>query len=126
MQVSTKDNFKEFASRNKYLASSVTSGKTSWQKLFELYDIYGEESDVWNEFKNIRKVKEETKLSDTVKSVVDNIKNIDVDKLEENIGSLQKALGFLEEIMVSKDKDKKESKTTSKKSLKDIERFFDD
>lgn len=124
MQVSTKDNFKEFAFRNKYLASSVTSGKTSWQKLFELYDIYGEESDVWNEFKNIRKVKEETKLSDTVKSVVDNIKNIDVDKLEENIGSLQKALGFLEEIMVSKDK--KESKITSKKSLKDIERFFDD
>lgn len=122
-----KDEFKIFASKNKYLANAVNSGKTTWQKLFEMFDIYGEESDIWNSFKNFKEVKEEKNLSSTVKSVIDNIKKIDVDKLEENIGSLQKALGFLEEIVVTKDSKKEDKpKKEKKKSINDIERFFDD
>lgn len=122
-----KDEFKIFASKNKYLANAVNSGKTTWQKLFEMFDIYGEESDIWNSFKIVKEVKEEKNLSSTVKSVIDNIKKIDVDKLEENIGSLQKALGFLEEIVVTKDSKKEDKpKKEKKKSINDIERFFDD
>lgn len=122
-----KDEFKIFASKNKYLANAVNSGKTTWQKLFEMFDIYGEESDIWNSFKIFKEVKEEKNLSSTVKSVIDNIKKIDVDKLEENIGSLQKALGFLEEIVVTKDSKKEDKpKKEKKKSINDIERFFDD
>ena len=122
-----KDEFKIFASKNKYLANAVNSGKTTWQKLFEMFDIYGEESDIWNSFKIVKQVKEEKNLSSTVKSVIDNIKKIDVDKLEENIGSLQKALGFLEEIVVTKDSKKEDKpKKEKKKSINDIERFFDD
>ncbi len=122
-----KDEFKIFASKNKYLANAVNSGKTTWQKLFEMFDIYGEESDIWNSFKIFKEVKEEKNLSSTVKNVIDNIKKIDVDKLEENIGSLQKALGFLEEIVVTKDSKKEDKpKKEKKKSINDIERFFDD
>ena len=122
-----KDEFKIFASKNKYLANAVNSGKTTWQKLFEMFDIYGEKSDIWNSFKIVKEVKEEKNLSSTVKSVIDNIKKIDVDKLEENIGSLQKALGFLEEIVVTKDSKKEDKpKKEKKKSINDIERFFDD
>lgn len=122
-----KDEFKIFAGKNKYLANAVNSGKTTWQKLFETFDIYGEESDVWNSFKIAKEVKEEKNLSSTVKSVIDNIKKIDVDKLEENIGSLQKALGFLEEIVVTKDSKKEDKpRKEKKKSINDIERFFDD
>lgn len=122
-----KDEFKIFASKNKYLANAVNNGKTTWQKLFEMFDIYGEKSDIWNSFKIVKEVKEEKNLSSTVKSVIDNIKKIDVDKLEENIGSLQKALGFLEEIVVTKDSKKEDKpKKEKKKSINDIERFFDD
>lgn len=122
-----KDEFKIFASKNKYLANAVNSGKTTWQKLFEMFDIYGEESDIWNSFKIFKEVKEEKNLSSTVKNVIDNIKKIDVDKLEENIGTLQKALGFLEEIVVTKDSKKEDKpKKEKKKSINDIERFFDD
>ena len=123
-----KDEFKEFASKNKYLASYVNSGKTTWQKLYETYDIYGPDDNIWNSFKTIKEpVKEEKNLSNAVKSVIDNIKKIDVDKLEENIDSLQKALGFLEEIVVTKDSKKEEKpKKEKKKSINEIERFFDD
>ena len=48
-----------------------------------------------------------------------------MDKLEENIGSLQKALGFLEEIVTLR-QDKKEEKKNNKRKNTEIERFFDD
>ena len=42
--MSTKENFKEFLKKNMYLSKSVNSGKTTYQKLFETYDIYGEDT----------------------------------------------------------------------------------
>ena len=38
-----------------YLSKSVNSGKTTYQKLFETYDIYGEDSDVWKQFRTEEK-----------------------------------------------------------------------
>lgn len=119
-----KEEFKKFASNNKYLVNVVNSGKSTWQKLYETFDIYGEDESIWSKFKNIKEIKEDSKLS--VKSIIDNIKKIDVDKLEENIGSLEKALGFLESLIGSKEEKKEEVKKEKKKGINDIERFFDD
>ncbi len=121
--MSKKDEFKEFARTNKQFSSLVNSGKTTWQKLYETFDIYGAESDIWEKFKEQKST--ESKTSDGVKSILNNLKNIDMDKLEENIGSLQKALGFLEEIVLSRE-EKKEEKRERKKKNTTIERFFDD
>ena len=46
----SKDTFKTFAKSHPELAKNVMSGKTSWQKLYELYDIYGENSNVWDTY----------------------------------------------------------------------------
>lgn len=117
-----KEEFKEFASKNKHLAKLVNEGKTTWQKLYETYDIYGSDEEIW---KTYREKKEESKNTDGIKNILGNLKNIDMDKLEDNISSLQKALGFLEEIVVSRN-DKKEEKVVRKKKNTEIERFFDD
>lgn len=126
--MSKKEEFKIFASQNKYLSELVKNGKTSWQTLFETYDIYGSDAEIWEEFKRDSQKEErksDTKVSDGVKSILGNLKNVDMDKLEENIGSLQKALGFLEEIVTLR-QEKKEVKKTTKKKNTEIERFFDD
>ncbi len=34
-----------------YYLNVLISGKTTYQKLFETYDIYGEDSDVWKQFR---------------------------------------------------------------------------
>lgn len=121
-----KEEFKEFLKRNSYLSRFVNDGSTTYQKLFETYDIYGENSEVWNEFRNVKHSNiADTKVTDSVKSVLNNLKNIDLDKLEENISSLEKALGFLEEIVLSRSEKKTEKKTSKKKNA-DIERFFED
>jgi cytochrome c556 len=118
-----KEEFKKFASENKHLSKLVQEGKTTWQKLFETFDIYGADNSVWSEYKETKRV--ETKSTDGIKNILGNLKNIDMDKLEENITSLQKALGFLEEIVISRS-EKKEEKATHKKKSTEIERFFDD
>ncbi len=126
--MSKKEEFKEFAAKNKYLSDLVREGKTTWQALFETYDIYGSDNTIWDDFKSSiekEEKKSDTKVSDGVKSILGNLKNVDMDKLEENIGSLQKALGFLEEIVTLR-QDKKEEKKTVKKKNTEIERFFDD
>lgn len=121
-----KEEFKDFLKRNSYLSRFVNDGSTTYQKLFETYDIYGENSEVWNEFRNAKHSNiGDTKVTDSVKSVLNNLKNIDLDKLEENISSLEKALGFLEEIVLSRSEKKTEKKTSKKKNA-DIERFFED
>jgi len=126
--MSKKEEFKLFAAQNKYLFDLVREGKTTWQSLYETFDIYGSDASIWEDFKN-DSIKEdrksETKVSDGVKSILGNLKNVDMDKLEENIGSLQKALGFLEEIVTLR-QDKKEEKKTTKRKNTEIERFFDD
>ena len=46
----SKVEFKEFVKKNPNLISFVERGETNWQKLYELYDLYGESSDVWNKY----------------------------------------------------------------------------
>lgn len=121
--MSKKEEFKEFAKSNKHFINLVNSGETTWQKLYETYDIYGSDSDIWEKFKN--KKKEASSSNEGIKSILSNLKNVDMDKLEDNIGSLQKALGFLEEIVLSRE-EKKEEKKERKKKNTEIERFFDD
>lgn len=125
--MSKKEEFKEFAAKNKHLYKYVNEGKTTWQKLFETYDIYGSDSEIWNDYKEDKNHEKEKKGTgtDSIKSILGNLKNIDMDKLEENIGSLQKALGFLEEIVLTRN-EKKEEKREKKKKNTEIERFFDD
>ena len=60
--MSKKEEFKLFASKNKYLSDLVREGKTTWQSLFETYDIYGSDASIWDDFKNDYK-KEEKKTT---------------------------------------------------------------
>ena len=50
----SKETFKLFARNHKELATAVLQGKATWQQLYELYEIYGENHSIWNDyFKNI-------------------------------------------------------------------------
>ena len=69
----SKENFKHFAKRHLELAEIVLKGKTTWQKLYELYDIYGEESDVWQK---LAATKEDIQLP--LKDFFQTLKNLDI------------------------------------------------
>lgn len=119
--MSNKENFKMFVKRNPTLANKVNSGVTSWQKLYELYDLYGEDSNVWNKY-----IKKEEKSIENmnVKDLFNNIKNMNMDTVQKNINSLQKAVSFLQDITSSNSKSTPESPTIYNE--RPINKFFDD
>ena len=59
----SKESFKKFIKTRPELAKAVFNNKTTFQKLYELYDMYGEDSDVFNELITSKKRSKKTSSS---------------------------------------------------------------
>ena len=93
--MATKEEFKLFARKHPELVRFVKSGEASWQKFYEIYDIYGEEDSAWQPYF----AKQSTQGGDyNFKSITDKIKNIDLNSIQEHITTAQKALGIVQEL----------------------------
>lgn len=110
----SKENFKIFAKKHPELAKTVLTGKTSWQKLYELYDIYGENSSVWDDLLDQPIIKDQP-----LKDLFNNIRNIDMDSLQKGVSNIQKTIGMIQEIGLNP----KKEETNSSKPLYT---YFDD
>lgn len=88
----SKETFKIFAGKHPELATSVLKSKTSWQKLYELYDIYGEDASVWSQFFT------ETTTKEPLKELFQTFKNLDMEQVQKGVTSLQKTIGLLQDI----------------------------
>ena len=89
------DDFKKFVKQNPNFANYIKDGTMTWQKFYELYDMYGEDSSVWDEYK-----KDNTKKT-TLTDVINLAKNIDVNKLQDGVNSISKAVGLFSELFTS-------------------------
>lgn len=94
------DMFKEFVRKNPKLINKVKNNEMTWQKYYELYELYGEDDDIWNSY--IIDNKKEEKESFKFNEIINMVKNVDVDKVQSGITSLQKALGLFGDLFVSK------------------------
>ena len=72
----SKENFKLFARLHPELVSSVINQKTNWQQLYELYEIYGEDSPIWNTYFQTNNNSSLT-FPDTFKDFFATLKNMD-------------------------------------------------
>lgn len=86
------DSFKQFVKSHPSFASYIKDGSMTWQKFYELYDMYGENSNVWNDFS------EPKKNSLSVTDIVNMAKNIDLNKLQDGVNSLSKAVGLFSDL----------------------------
>lgn len=86
----SKESFKTFARNNPELATTVLENKATWQQLYELYEIYGEESNIWNNYL--------TRKETSLKDIIDTIKNLDLNTFQEGINNIQKAIGLIQSI----------------------------
>ena len=98
------DNFKLFVKNNPNLITYVKNNTMSWQKFYELYDLYGEDNNVWNEYLNkdttVNTTKTESKKSNKFSDILDMAKNLDTNKLRDSRSSVQKAIGLKGDILV--------------------------
>jgi hypothetical protein len=117
-----KDEFKEFVKKNPKLISYVKNNEMTWQKFYEMYDLYGEDENVWKEYigkdvnssssSNLEKTSSASLAGLTLSEVVNWFKNVDLDSLQEGIGNVQRVLGVVQDF--SK-KDNKETKNNTYK-----------
>ena len=119
------DSFKEFVRNNSYLINYTKTGNKSWQDLYEIYDLYGEDTDAWNRYLNNDEknttTTNNTKSSNYLEEMVRMAKNIDVDKVQEGITSLQKTLGLFGDLFTSKS-----NNNTKEYNPRPLYRRFDD
>ena len=88
------DSFKVFVKKNPTFAEYIKDGSMTWQKFYELYDMYGEDSNIWNDFKKT----DSKKNTPTISDIVNMAKNIDINKLQDGVNSLSKAVGLFSEL----------------------------
>ena len=88
----SKESFKVFARNPPELATKVMNNDVSWQKLYELYEIYGEDNSIWNNYFS----NETTSLKD----IINNFKNLDLTSVQKTINNLQKTLSLIQDIGV--------------------------
>ncbi len=118
-----KDEFKEFVKKNPRLISYVKSNEMTWQKFYEMYDLYGEDENAWKDYiKPNLESPTNTTTSNVTKAglagltlseVVNWFKNVDLDGIQEGIGNVQRVLGVVQDFS-KKDNSKASSKETYK------------
>lgn len=118
------DDFKFFVKKNPNLVNYVRNDTMSWQKFYELYDLYGEDENIWGEYlgsRNASSNKVEKKSTSRFSDILDMAKNIDANKLQDSISSVQKAIGLIGDMFI---KDK--GTDTNAYTPRPIYRKFDD
>lgn len=116
-----KEEFKEFVKKNPSLISYVKNNEMTWQKFYEMYDLYGESNDAWNNYIKRDETKENKTVTNktgvaglTLSEVVNWFKNVDLDGLQEGIGNVQRVLGVMQDFTK---KDKVETNTYKPRPL---------
>jgi len=112
-----KEQFKEFVKKNPILIKYVDSNEMTWQKFYEMYDLYGDDNSVWDKYletnNKTKSISDITKTS-AFADFIAFLKTINLDSLQEGIGSIQRVLGVFQDFSGNKDSvdntDKKEYK----------------
>ena len=87
--------FKNFVRTKPELIRYVQSGEMTWQKFYELYDLYGEDENVWNKYILNN---ERSGVTDSISKITNMVKNVDVNSIKSHINTAQKAIDFVQDL----------------------------
>lgn len=106
MNNSKKEEFKIFVKANPFLIDIVNSRDRTWQDLFEFYDLYGDDEESWNKLldgiNSSNTKSNNNNLNNHLSELVKMAKNVDIDKVQEGITSLQKTLTLFGDLFLNK------------------------
>ena len=106
----SKEEFKGFVKEHPELIKFVRNGSMTWQKFYELYSLYDDKDEVWKEYinpnsENINvKINNKSNSNFGVNDVFNMFKNMKPEVLQQNINSIQKFLGFIQEFVGDSDR----------------------
>ena len=107
----SKEAFKEFVKKNPKLIKYVRNNEMTWQKFYEIYDIYGEEDSAWKDYLQEKRIENTATTAATTVGVADFVnwlKTVNLDGLQEGIGSVQRVLGMFQDFAKKDDNQPKQ------------------
>lgn len=113
-----KEEFKIFARKHPELINAINNN-TSWQKLYEIYDIYGEDENIWKPYFKTQKQGNITKDT-TISDLFSSIKNLDLETVQNGINNIQKAIALLQDIGIT------EKKQSAQYEARPMYQYFED
>lgn len=116
----SKENFKAFAKNHPELLEFIKSGEMTWQKFYEIYDIYGEEERAWKDYLN------KNGVNGGINAIKDIIKNIDTNSIQKHINSAQKAIEVVQEFTGKSNPNISNNTFKGPSSPRPLNKFFED
>ena len=100
--MNTFDDFREFVKDKPFLKDLVKNKEYTWQELYERYDLYGPEDEVFLEKEEdeeqVEEEKEESSDAEGFSSILGLLSGLDMDKISDSLSSMKKVLNILAEV----------------------------
>ncbi len=123
----SKEMFKDFARKHPELATNVMQGNATWQKFYELYDIYGENNSIWDSyFRRDVATSGDEKTPTTFKEFFNTFKNMDMDSVQKGVTNLQKTISLLQDLGLASLGSNKVANNTNTYQPRPLYRHFED
>ena len=119
-----KDEFKEFIKSKPELVDLVKNKKYTWQDFYEVYDLYGNDDDVWNKYNEEKsEIDSDDRKNASITELTNLVKNINIDNVQKYINNAQKAINVISELTAKKPVD---TISSVAKTPRVINKFFGD
>ena len=115
--------FKNFVRTKPELIRYVQSGEMTWQKFYELYDLYGEDENVWNKYILNN---ERSGVTDSISKITNMVKNVDVNSIKSHINTAQKAIDFVQDLTKKTPQSISNNLNKGPVSPRPLNKFFED
>jgi len=119
------ENFKNFVRERPKLNEAVENNEKSWQEFYNMFELYGPDSSVWDRYNNAAAKGVASALGAfSLAELFGMFKNINMSDLQRGIGSVQKGIGYLQSLSTDKREDKTENKSSYES--RPVHKYFDD
>lgn len=94
-----KEEFKGFVRTKPELVKYVNNGEMTWQRFYEMWALYGDDEKIWSKYKEVKETKDE---NFNFSSLMNSLKNVDMNSVQKGIGNVQKAIELLQGLVAGK------------------------
>ena len=118
-----QEEFKNFVRTKPELIKYVQNGEMTWQKFYELYDLYGTDESIWNKYI----LRDRSGVEDSISKITNMVKNVNVDSIKSHINTAQKAIDFVSDLTKNNPTSNiAENLTKGPVSPRPLNKFFED
>ena len=118
-----QEEFKNFVRAKPELIKYVQNGEMTWQKFYELYDLYGTDESIWNKYI----LRDRSGVEDSISKITNMVKNVNVDSIKSHINTAQKAIDFVSDLTKKNPTSNiAENLTKGPVSPRPLNKFFED